>query len=199
MSKSGKGSAYEREFCKALSLWWTDGHYDDCFWRTSQSGGRATTRRKKGKSTRGHVGDICATDEEGIVLLQYITFELKRGYSKHTVHDLIDKPDKAAEQEIEKWLAQARRARRHAKSVYWLVVSRRDRREPLMFAPVGLFDRLGITPAASVTYRTKRRKVLTFQIALLARLWNVDTRMLKKRIDSDVAVSLLEDLGPGPS
>lgn len=199
MAKSSKGSRFERDFSKQLSLWWSDGHSDDLFWRTSQSGGRATTRRKKGKGTRGHVGDICATDETGAQLLKYVTFELKRGYSRHTLHDLIDKPAGAAEQEIEKWLAQARRGRKEAGSLYWLVVSQRDRRQPLMFAPVGLFDKLGVTPAATLSYRTKAKKVLTIQVALLSRLWDADTRKVRRRIDADLALDLLGAAGPGPS
>ena len=46
MGKSQKGGAWEREFSKYLSLWITEGERDDVFWRSSQSGGRATQRAK---------------------------------------------------------------------------------------------------------------------------------------------------------
>ena len=65
MAKASKGSAFEREISKSLSLWYTEGERDDIFWRSSQSGGRATTRAKKGKKTAASYGDITALDNRG--------------------------------------------------------------------------------------------------------------------------------------
>lgn len=48
-----KGSVFEREICKALGRWWTDGERDDIFWRTAGSGARATCRLERGKVLRG--------------------------------------------------------------------------------------------------------------------------------------------------
>ena len=62
-----KGSAFEREVCKKLSLWITDGKMDDCLWRSAISGGRATIAHRKGKVVR-QGGDICAVSLEGHVL-----------------------------------------------------------------------------------------------------------------------------------
>lgn len=131
--KSSKGGAFERQFCKDLSRWWTGGERDDVFWRTSNSGGRATTRGKKGTATHGQYGDICATDPVGAPLLQLITFELKRGYNKFTVADLFDKPEGAKQQLYEKWFAKAERDRKAAWSWDWVLVVKRDRRDPLLF------------------------------------------------------------------
>lgn len=179
MPRSSKGAAWEREFSKKLSIWWSDGEADDLFWRTSQSGGRATTRRKKGKGTRGHVGDICATDETGAQLLGYVTFELKRGYNRHSLHDLIDKPNRAAEQEMEKWITQAKQAKKLSKSRHWLVVSRRDRREPLLIAPTGLLTVLGVPVKAVIRYIGKKGFPREVEVGLLQSLWETDPKPLR--------------------
>ena len=77
----GKGSAFEREISKQLSLWWTEGERDDVFWRTNASGARFTARRKQGKSTEGQGGDITCTDPIGRALTDLFSIELKTGYS----------------------------------------------------------------------------------------------------------------------
>lgn len=71
MRKGGgkaKGSQFERDVCKKLSLWITHGKKEDCFWRSAMSGGRATVGRKQGKDHARHAGDISATSPEGHVL-----------------------------------------------------------------------------------------------------------------------------------
>lgn len=62
-SKS-KGSAFERDVCKQLSLWVSKGKHKDLFWRSSMSGGRATVTRKRGSLVR-QAGDITAVMPEG--------------------------------------------------------------------------------------------------------------------------------------
>ena len=87
-----KGFSFEREICKELSLWWTEGERDDIFWRTSGSGGRATERLKKGKLTANSYGDVMAIDPIGQPLIDFCFIELKRGYSKDIgVLDFVDK------------------------------------------------------------------------------------------------------------
>ena len=54
----GKGSNYERDIAKKLSLWASHDEHDDWIWRTSSSGARAKTRSKQGKSTANSCGDI---------------------------------------------------------------------------------------------------------------------------------------------
>lgn len=68
-----KGSAFEREVCKALSLWVSHGKDKDLFWRSAMSGGRAT---RAGGSVR-QAGDICAVAPEGHSLTNSYYFELK--------------------------------------------------------------------------------------------------------------------------
>ena len=130
-----KGSSFEREICKQLSLWWTYGIRDDVFWRTSGSGARAKTRSKTGKETFGQYGDIQATDPIGQKLIDVCSIELKRGYNKSTFADLIDKPDKAAEQMFEKFIYQAEIDAINANVCSWLLIVKRDRRKALIFMP----------------------------------------------------------------
>ena len=73
-----KGSAFERQACKDLSLWVTAGQRDDCLWRSAMSGGRATLNAKKGKNLIAHVsGDICATHPDGHPLIELFYIECK--------------------------------------------------------------------------------------------------------------------------
>lgn len=61
INSKAKGSAFEREVCKALSRWVTNGEREDVFWRSAMSGGRATVARGKVRQC----GDITAVAEEG--------------------------------------------------------------------------------------------------------------------------------------
>jgi len=140
-NRAAKGGAFERWFCKALSLWWSQdlaAPRDDLFWRTSTSGARATVRARRGLATAGHCGDVCATDAAGAPLTRLVTIELKRGYNGSTVADLLDRPPGAAAQTYERWFSQAEAARAAAEAFSWLLIVRRDRREPLAFLPLEL-------------------------------------------------------------
>jgi len=64
-TKKHKGQQFERDVCKQLSLWVSKGKSKNLFWRSAQSGGRATTLRKKGEDLSVHAGDIAAIDPAG--------------------------------------------------------------------------------------------------------------------------------------
>lgn len=81
-NSKGKGSAFEREIANKLSLWWTEGERDDIFWRSDNSGGRATMRRKAGKLTEGQAGDITYRDPIGKPLIDVFNIEAKTGYAQ---------------------------------------------------------------------------------------------------------------------
>jgi len=72
-----KGSAFERDVCKKLSLWVTKNKRDDVFWRSAMSGGRATVAGKKGQGLAHVSGDICATHADGYALIEEIFIECK--------------------------------------------------------------------------------------------------------------------------
>jgi len=71
-----KGGKFEREICKKLSLWITNGDKEDCLWRSAISGGRATVAHRKGKEVR-QGGDICSVSPEGHQLTDHWFIECK--------------------------------------------------------------------------------------------------------------------------
>lgn len=84
----GKGGTFENEIAKQLSLWFTDGQRDDIFGRSDGSGGRFTSRWKKGKTTASQSGDITFIDILGEPLIKIWNIEVKTGYSgKKNVKD----------------------------------------------------------------------------------------------------------------
>jgi len=143
----GKGSSFERTLCRELSLWWSKGKRDDIFWRTSQSGGRATTRSKKGKKTFGQYGDIQAVDPKGQPLINLCTIEAKRGRNKVTCADIIDQPERYSRKDKqtkvrptpwEGFIAQAHRQAKAAGTRFWILIHKRDRRNIVVFLPFHL-------------------------------------------------------------
>lgn len=130
-----KGSDFEREICKDLSRWWTCSDRDDVFWRTAMSGGRATVRARQGKTTAGSYGDITAIDPIGAPFLKAFALELKRGYNRDTLHDIVDCSPTAKQPTIVKWIEQAHASRKLSKSFHWMIIHRRDRRQPMVYMP----------------------------------------------------------------
>jgi hypothetical protein len=140
--KAAKGSVFEREICTKLSLWISRGKDDDLFWRTAGSGGRATNRRKKGKTTAGHAGDVTNTDIRGECLIRAITIEIKRGYSKLSFQDLIDRHDRTTTREFEGFVLQARESATVAGTPYWMLIHRRDAKRAMVYMPKSLWKRI---------------------------------------------------------
>lgn len=138
----GKGSQFERSVCERLSAWATNGKRDDIFWRSHGSGNRATSRGKAGKRTKGQYGDICATDPIGIPFLDVVTIELKRGYSTHTIGEILDKDTHTLVQVMETWFSQAIHSHEDAGSFAWMIVHKRDQRAAMVYFPIHLYDAL---------------------------------------------------------
>ncbi len=138
----GKGGGYEREVCKLLSLWWTCNQRDDIFWRSSNSGGRATVRATKQKTTKGQYGDIAATDPIGEPLLRVATIEIKRGYNRAVVHNILDRTATRAVQTFEQFIEQASKAAGKAESFSWLLIHRRDMCNAWVYMPLAMFTKL---------------------------------------------------------
>ena len=72
-----KGAAFERAVCRDLSLWLPNGKHDDLFWRSAMSGGRATVRFKKGRTSRSQSGDISPISGAGEKLTDLFLLECK--------------------------------------------------------------------------------------------------------------------------
>lgn len=141
-----KGSQFERAICKELSKWWTGGNRDDVFWRSSQSGGRATVRGRKGQTTAGSYGDIAALDHVGQPLIQCFTIELKRGKSHGYADELIEcseRPKKICK--FLETLSQTYEAHVLAKSLSWLLIVKRDHRLPMVYLREAVAARLAPT------------------------------------------------------
>lgn len=133
-----KGSQFERDICRQLSRWWTNGKQDDVFWRTSQSGGRATQRAKKGLKTFGHCGDISAVNPIGQPLVQLFTIELKRGRTHGCPNDLFDCRPSNKPKPFAQALQQAVSAAERAGTPHWMLISRRDGRCSMLYVDTGV-------------------------------------------------------------
>ncbi len=72
-----KGGEFERNICKKLSLWISEGKRDDLFWRSAMSGGRATVGFKKGIKRNTQIGDISSIDPLGNKLTDKFVLECK--------------------------------------------------------------------------------------------------------------------------
>ena len=162
-----KGGQFERTICKELSLWWTGNKRDDVFWRTAGSGARATVRSKTGKRTRNQYGDVQATDRCGQPLIDLCTIEIKKGYGHRSFFDLIDMLPNETKQPYKKFILQAREQSEQALTDWWLLITKRDRKETLITMPLDLAKELRQTcfinrchPSAklNINVKTSKRK-----------------------------------------
>lgn len=135
---ANKGTPFERTVCRDLGLWWTNGRRDDVFWRTDTSGGRATQRAKQGKTTFGQYGDVQATDPIGQPLIDLCCIEIKRGYNKFSMADVLDKPDSGATQMWEGWVGKVHNQAIECGTHSWIIIWKRDRRETVVYLPIAL-------------------------------------------------------------
>lgn len=77
-TKKQKGGQFERTLCVQFSKWWTGGEREDVFWRTSGSGNRATSRRRRGEAiVKYQCGDMTFIDDIGRPLIEKFNFEFK--------------------------------------------------------------------------------------------------------------------------
>lgn len=147
VASKNKGSSFERDICKELSLWWTDGERDDVFWRTAGSGGRATNRMKQGQQTAGAYGDMTFVDPIGEPLLRLCCFEFKRGYGNWCLLDVIDRrqaKDKVRPTIIEQFWLQATQSAEDAGCRYPVIIFRRDKRKVGIIGPRKFLSNLSL-------------------------------------------------------
>lgn len=136
MGGKSKGSAYEREIAKRFSRWWSNEERDDVFWRTDNSGGRATTRAKSGVKTFGQCGDLQASDPIGQPLMDLCVIEIKRGYKEASIGDMLDAPDSAKQKMFGNFIEQVITDFSKSQSLSWMLITKRDRREELVTMPL---------------------------------------------------------------
>ena len=152
-----KGGAFERRMAKRLSLWWTGGERDDVIWRTQLSGGRATVRGRKGKTSEGQYGDLTYTDPIAKPLFDLCVIECKHGYGKWSVLDLIDNPDNAKYTILEGWIERLREIVVAADAVYGIILAQRTRRLPVAVVDLDLIlelERLHTEPTPMIEFGT---------------------------------------------
>lgn len=141
------GNQFEREICKTLSLWWSNGEDDDIFYRSASSGGRATNRARKGKTAKHHCGDVAALNPSGRSLLKFFTVEIKRNYPKVSLTDLLDSTTLQITNALKprrdnwfNWIKQAKAARKSSGSFSWCVIMRRKTRQPIIVFPKKVYN-----------------------------------------------------------
>jgi hypothetical protein len=159
MRKGGgkaKGSKFEGDMCRLLSLWWTKGKEDDVFWKTHGSGNRATIRSKTGKNTRGQYGDVAAVDSRGHLLTKLCTISLKCGYEGEDLLDLLEVGTLNGEPEYAEWIRDAERDMKGAKSLGWMIIHKKNRMQPVVFMPDDLWHEL-----YQFNYRIARVSIFT--------------------------------------
>ena len=179
----GKGSNFEREIAKELSLWWTDAKRSDVFWRSSMSGGRATIRSKKGLTTHGNYGDIAIADPLGQPLIELATIELKTGYPGQSPFDLVDRVGKQ-NPKYKQFFEQCEREKKEANVPFWILIARRKQKDIMIYLSHALYRQFTYLDEAfpsvrlSVTVLSKRRKIFGCPLSEFFKL--VDPREIKK-------------------
>ncbi len=162
-----KGGKYERDCAKDLSIWFTNGMREDVFYRTASSGGRATVRSKKQKTTFGQNGDIQSVDPIGECLTNLCSIECKDGYPGQSSLDLVDKPGKN-KCKYGEFFEQCAREAKEAKLPYWLLMSRRKGKRKMIYIPYALYKKLNDTgstlslnglPCVVLTFVTEKQKI----------------------------------------
>lgn len=148
MAKSKKGSKFERDICKRMSLWYSHDERDDIFWRTAGSGARATVRMKEGKMTADSAGDICAIHPSGKRFTRLCIFELKRGYSAKnrsrgvSILTIVDKLIKEKEPILLEWYKKLQKELKQHKRKFGFIIFQRDRKNPCIAMDSQVFDYL---------------------------------------------------------
>jgi len=149
LAKSKKGSKFERDTCRKLSLWFSHGKRDDIFWRTAGSGARATVRAKSGKMTADSAGDISAIDEKAKPFTAVSIWELKRGYTSKrgtygsiSILSIVDKLSKEKDPILVEWSKKLHRELKTHKRKYGFIVFQRDRKNPCIAMGAETFKEL---------------------------------------------------------
>lgn len=203
MAKGGQG---ERETANELSKWWTKNEKESVFWRSSQSGGRATVRGRKNLRTHGHWGDVCSTHPNSAPFTDVVVVECKKGYFAVHLSDILDleirNPKKQpAVKKLEEWIFKNEDACKVSNTPYWLLVHRRSGRVPFVYFPDTLWRVLhrtcGCVPrftspivGASIRIRRPMNKKVSKVVEIVGMRWSdflyhvdpMDFRIIARRL-----------------
>lgn len=134
MNNKAKGSQFERDMAKKLSLWLSDGERDDLLWRSHSSGGRATQRQNAGLDTEGQHGDLTSTSDLGKKLIDRYSIELKRIKDIDFLNVICGRTN-ALTGYLEQTVNQADLASTDGNIVMPMLIVKIDRKPELMFVP----------------------------------------------------------------
>ena len=155
-----KGSAFERELCKQLSLWWTNGERDDVYIRSVNSGGYATVRASKGLSSFMQSGDITFNDPIGIPLIKFFSIEAKTGYKEADMNTFLWRSSKAKTHKLEDFFIQSHRDSLKSNTYSWCVIHRQIRKAAIIYMPFKIHKKLirikGMPATSYFNLRIKR-------------------------------------------
>lgn len=84
----GKGTQFERDMSRRLSLWLSGGDRSDLLWRSSMSGGRATISMIKGEKLSAQSGDLSSIHKLSHDFIEVFYVELKF-YKKLDIESLV--------------------------------------------------------------------------------------------------------------
>jgi hypothetical protein len=138
MRKGGgkaKGSQFERDSGRLLSLWLTDCARGDIFSRNVLSGGAFTAATKAGKASSRMPGDLMAAHPLAFRFLSKFSVECKHHANIKLMQYLLDPKGTS---ELARIISLARHQAEHIK-LEFMVISKQNRVEPIVFVsePVG--------------------------------------------------------------
>lgn len=169
-----KGGTFEREVCKELSLWYSRGGDDNVFYRTAGSGGRATARRRSGKRAENQAGDVGAVAEQGQSLIRLVHFEIKRGYNKVDLQDLLDRgPGRPGDpgRNWHDWIRKAEGEALETGASCFVLIVRRDQRRAVILGPGEVLSAEG---ADHVALSHDGRRLVAMRLSDFLRLTDPD-------------------------
>ena len=124
-----KGSAWERDVCKALSLWLTKGQRPDILTRNVLSGGRFTNALRKDSNEKGMPGDVMAAHP--LAFKFNFLVECKHLNSLSLEAYLFDHDDRSPLAHI---INQARQHAAKAETpLHFMIVAKQNQKPPLVF------------------------------------------------------------------
>jgi hypothetical protein len=121
-----KGPQFERDMCRWLSRWLSRGASSNLLWRSSQSGGRATTLKKKGENLSVHAGDAAAIHPDAFKFVEAFFVECKNLESLR-----LDLLVYSHQGELGKWWDKCCRQAREWKKVP-LMICREERKRAIL-------------------------------------------------------------------
>ena len=121
-----KGAGFERKVCEQLSRMIQPDTDETLFWRSAISGGRSTTRHKKGKKDATQAGDITCVHPDGNWLTAHFFIECKHVRNLQIQSGLLDGRGDLAKF----WRTAVEQAKRHGK--HPMLIAKQNRSLTLM-------------------------------------------------------------------